>query len=184
MIKFMSQLGSLPKSQLLADLLGLISSVLENTMKKTLLERFNEKHTIIMPSNCWMWVADADTCGYGRMRIKGKHVGAHRISYELHNGAIPEGLHVLHQCDTPVCVNPAHLSLGTHADNMRDRDLKGRNNPFMGEKHYAAKLTEKDVLEMRALRLKGALLRELAAKFDVGLTAVGRIVKRNTWKHI
>ena len=183
MIEFMSQLGLLPKSQLLADLLGLISSVLENTMKKTLLERFNEKHTIIMPSSCWMWTAGRDTGGYGLLR-DGKIKKAHRVSYELHNGDIPEGLFVMHSCDTPACVNPAHLSLGTHADNMRDKMAKKRGNYLRGEMGRNVKLKAADVLGIRHMYTNGGTYRGMAPLFGISAGSIGDIVKRRTWKHI
>ena len=90
----------------------------------------------------------------------------------------------MHSCDTPSCVNPAHLSLGTPSDNMRDMIEKKRHLTKIGNNHYRARLTEKDVLEMRALRIKGTLIRELAAMFNVGRSTVNHIIKRDSWKHI
>ena len=107
-------------------------------VSRPLLDRFWEKvnkHGPI-PANhpdlglCWLWTAHTADFGYGRMHIVGGPARTHRISWELHNGPIPAGMLVLHHCDNPPCVNPAHLFLGTAGDNMRDMVAKGRNwNP-------------------------------------------------------
>ena len=78
-------------------------------------------------SDCWIWAGVLDRYGYGRPWWNGKQIGAHRLAWIAANGPIQDGLHVLHSCDRPACVNPYHLRLGTHAENLRDRDSKGRN---------------------------------------------------------
>lgn len=75
---------------------------------------------------CWLWTRARTSGGYGHFRLMGMQVYAHRASYEAHVGPIPDGLHILHACDTPACVNPAHLRPGTHQENMHDRDSRGR----------------------------------------------------------
>lgn len=98
------------------------------------------------PDECWDWKGGrAKRGGYGKLGIGNKTIVASRFSYELHHGPAGE-LHVCHRCDNPPCCNPAHLFLGTIADNMRDKAAKGRCRVPAGEAHYAAKITAADVL--------------------------------------
>jgi hypothetical protein len=101
---------------------------------------------------------------------------AHRISWELHNGTIPDGLNVLHKCDNPPCVNPAHLFVGTDLDNMQDRDRKGR--------HGTAKLTPRDIRSIRARRAMGERLVTIAVDFDICVSQVSLIARRKSWAHV
>lgn len=127
---------------------------------------------------CWAWTASHDVDGYGQF----KSGRAHRFSYELHHGAIPEGLLVCHHCDNPGCVNPAHLFLGTNADNNHDRDQKQRQ--CRGEDQHTAKLTERDVRTARALCTLGARLSEIALRFGVSRRTVARVATGESWKHV
>lgn len=88
--------------------------------------RFNELYTPITESGCWIWIGATDAKGYGLFTVHQRSMRAHRFSFEIHNGEIPEGFHVCHSCDIPSCVNPSHLWLGTALENNRDIHNKGR----------------------------------------------------------
>lgn len=134
------------------------------------------------PGSCWVWIAGKGIGGYGRIRIGTKTHYTHRVSFELHCGPIPKGLHVLHRCDNASCVNPDHLFLGTHAENMADRDAKGRQARQTGSTNALAKLNEADVLKIRAA--KGRLQRELAAEYGVSRGHISFIRTGQKWKHL
>lgn len=142
-------------------------------------------------SGCWLWIGAHNPKGYGRVNFKGDNRYAHRVSYLLSCDEIPEGILVLHKCDTPACVNPDHLFLGTNDDNMIDRNKKGRQAKLPGERNGFSVLTEAQVLEIRALR-EGSSYRNsgelsqknLAKKYGVGQTAISKVLNRETWSHI
>lgn len=94
---------------------------------KTVKERFEEKYIPEPNSGCWLWTAATNLQGYGRVRIGQTHRYAHRVSWGLYVGNIPSGLSICHRCDTPACVNPEHLFLGTHSDNAVDSVNKSRH---------------------------------------------------------
>lgn len=117
------------------------------------------------------------------MRVGNKRIPAHRLSWILHNGAIPEGLYVRHDCDNPACVNPAHLRIGTQKDNMKDMISRGRQSK--GEHRYCSILTEEQVLEMRSMFKTGAYTkRQLGKLFGVAEKTAGNVLNRQTWRHI
>lgn len=135
---------------------------------------------------CWLWTASTIPGGYGQFRAGSPApYRAHRFSYEIHVGQIPQGLHVCHTCDTPACVNPDHLFVGTPADNMRDRNAKGRHVPMRGIANGEAKLTDDQVREIRRLYASGNYTQKaLTKQFGVKIPQISRICRRVLWKHI
>ena len=151
--------------------------------------------------DCWEWMAYRNTDGYGVFWFQGSMVHAHRLAWQLENGEIPDGKCILHRCDTPGCVNPDHLFLGTKADNNRDmvekgrhlaghreagRKRRGRPSPkVQGEKHGRAKLTDDQVLAIRREHAAGGVTKQaLANRHEVGRTTIRDIIYNRTWRHL
>lgn len=135
-------------------------------------------------SRCWEWVGGHTSDGYGSFSI-GQGVLAHRVSYEIRFGSIPNDMKVLHYCDNRACVNPDHLFLGTQLQNIEDMDMKGRRGTTPGEKNGMAKLTKEDVLEIRRRYkryVKGSSTTSLAKEYGVTHTVISLIVRNKTWK--
>lgn len=114
-------------------------------------------------SGCWLWTGTLNWGGYGQMTFRARHMAAHRFSYELHHGPIPKGLWVLHKCDVSACVNPRHLYLGTHEDNMRDAFARGR---------LQRTLSDSDVV---AIRSDGRPQPAIARAYGVSQSLISRI---------
>ncbi len=148
---------------------------------------------------CWVWTGSRNHDGYGRFNTSPKIANASRVSWIIAFGNIPSKMCVCHHCDNPACVKPSHLFLGTRSDNARDMVSKGRwggpkgdTHPFRinpelashGEKHWSAKLTEKDVRSARKLRTNGMTFASIASKFGVDLSCIALIIYRKTWKHV
>jgi hypothetical protein len=135
---------------------------------------------------CWLWTGALTKQGYGAMRIGEIYVLASRFSCVIHGLGDPRELFACHKCDTPACVNPRHLFLGTNADNTRDRTLKGRSAKGERNSVYArAVMTPEKVREMReAYRVGGCSYLSLGKRFGVSQSAVGLIVSRQRWRHI
>lgn len=146
---------------------------------------------------CWEWQGARNHDGYGTLWVGRRKVRAHRLVWELVVGEIPDGLYVLHRCDNPPCCNPAHLWLGTAADNSADMVAKGRARggrnggpgagplPYdrqpRGERSGAARLTESDV---RIIRGSSLSQRELGRRYGVSGVAIWKVRTRRTWTHI
>jgi hypothetical protein len=141
-------------------------------------EKIQERSMPVTECGCWIWMKSVGgPMGYG---MAGRHGRAHRLSWIVHRGPIPEGLNVLHKCDTPSCVNPEHLFLGTHADNMRDSSEKGRQYDRRGEKNPKARITPDQVRMIRECPLS---LRKTAAKLGIPFGTVADVRKGRTWSN-
>ena len=154
------------------------------------IERFWNKVNKKNDDECWEWTANTLARGYGRICINNKMYLAHRVSWVIHNGAIPDhnsyhGICVCHTCDNPCCVNPAHLFLGTNKENLQDMQKKGRLVNHKGEKHGSHKLTEKEVIEIREKYIPYKYTQsKLAKEYGVTQVEIYYILKYITWKHI
>lgn len=166
----------------------------------TALERLEGKSVLVPFCGCRLWYGGSVPAGYGVMHYEGRQQYAHRVAWQLRNGAIPAGHVVLHRCDTPACVNVDHLRLGTHQDNVNDKMEKGRwrggapcgdRNPMRktpnlmaGERHGGAKLSAAQVQEIRVLYRAGATQSALGERFGVRQCHISRIVREESWQTV
>lgn len=156
-----------------------------------------------MNTPCWIWTAGKTANGYGSFRIGRMSMGSHRVAWAIANGPIPHdgsyhGGCILHRCDNQSCCRFDHLFTGTHLDNIKDMNAKGRQSKGVfhyshlcpgrvahGEVHVCAKLTATQVIEIRQRYVKGTILqRQLAAEFGVSDSCIRSIFRRKSWKHI
>lgn len=151
--------------------------------KKTVSERFFDK--VKKTESCWLWQAHKNHKGYGMFHYK-KEMSAHKFSYMLHKGNVPEGMYVCHSCDTPACVNPEHLWLGTNDDNQKDSTLKGRRKLFStrGSNVGTAKLNEEKVRQIKILIKQGKSNSQIAKEFNISPQTIHAIAKRGYWDHV
>jgi hypothetical protein len=144
-------------------------------MSEKWLERFWSY--VVKSDDCWEWQGTRTANGYGTILGDGKRHYAHRVSYEIADGPIPEGLDVCHHCDNPPCINPAHLFLGTATDNARDMAAKGRAG-------ITSKITPAQAEEIRVrYRAGGILQRELAVEYGLSQPTVSEILSDVLWHH-
>jgi len=152
------------------------STILEKTKAKT-----------VRHGECELWQGTTSPFGYGVVRYQGKRMRLHRLIYTLIKGEIPEGMVVMHQCDTPACINPNHLHLGTATANTQDMHMKGRAPNHKGRNNGMAKLTDDQVLAIRARhqyysRTNGASA--ISRDYGVSSVSIDGIVRRLTWTHL
>lgn len=151
------------------------------------------------PNGCILWGGNfMPGTGYGRYKTNtGEHIPAHRLSYELMVGPFPQELFVLHRCDNPPCINPVHLFIGTHQDNMKDMFSKGRHrsgrgcgsaiglfSSHKGTSNGSCKLSENQVADIRLRHSNGEKQNRLSLEFGISKSSVNRIVNMESWIHL
>ena len=160
-----------------------------------LISRFWPK--VAKASGCWLWKAAIRRDGYGLFTNQGRHYAAHRLSWELTHGPIPDGMWVLHHCDVRACVRPDHLYLGTREQNTSDAMLRHRfksgdeahfrAHPEIvprGERHWASRLTDDDVRDIRRRVAAGEKQVSLQREYELSSGLVSLIVHRKRWAHV
>jgi hypothetical protein len=149
-------------------------------------DRFWSKvdYSNVASTGCIEWAHNRDRHGYGRFHLDGRSVLAHRWAYEQANGAIPEGALVLHKCHNRLCVNPAHLRIGTCGENSADMVLAGRSFSNKGELNGRSKLTEADVRAIREMGGSGARKIDIAKRFGISASNVYLILSGKGWPHV
>jgi hypothetical protein len=164
------------------------------------IERFWSKVNVGPPDQCWEWQAGLSLPnGYGVFWLNQSNHGAHRVSWTLENGEIPEGLLVLHKCDNKKCVNPRHLYLGTNLQNAQDtaqrnsgykerirqRVIKtNKERPAAVARRGNSKLSDQDVLRIRELVASGMMQKDVADMYGISRAAVCRIVRNKSWQEL
>jgi hypothetical protein len=151
---------------------------------QSITDRLLSKIRVNAETGCWIWTANKNNKGYGKLRVGDEKQYAHRVAYELYRGPIPKGIVVCHRCDNPACVNPDHLFLGTQAENIADMMVKGRQRltERRGTCNGNSKLSEADVVAIRSA--ENLKLRELAAHYGVTPTLISYIRRGKNWSHV
>lgn len=147
------------------------------------LDRFEKSIERIPESGCWLWTCALNRNGYGKVKVDGRHLTAHRWSWAIHNGTVPEGMWVLHRCDVPACVNPTHLFLGDVQKNVDDMWAKGRRGAMRGgslpnEKNPNCSFSDEEISAIRAARkVSPETNKALAKRFGISETHFSHIVR-------
>ena len=145
-------------------------------------ERFMAKVAPCPMSGCWIWIGCTVHGGYGGMQVGRTNVNAHRVAYTEFVGPIPDGLQVCHRCDNRLCVNPAHLFLGTPKDNSQDMVRKGR--AVTGERNHWAKLTADAVQAIRRRLADGEATGSVAADYGLSRQTIWEVRTGKRWRHV
>ena len=157
-----------------------------STIDDSVVARFWRK--VKKTEGCWRWTGETNGKGYGRIvqerNHKAKNFLAHRVSWIIHYGSIPDGLCVCHKCDIRSCVNPDHLFLGTVKDNAQDMVRKNRNAVFLGERCGSSKCNDSQVIQMREEYANGTIIAKIAKEYNLSFRATAKIVRGETWKHL
>lgn len=135
----------------------------------------------VRPDGCHVWLGTKVGKGYGRIQLDGTQWRAHRAAFHFNVGPVPDGMHVLHRCDNMACVNPAHLFLGTNADNVADKMAKGRHRAANGERQGHAKLTDE---QARNILHDQRMQRVIAHEYGVSKATICMLKQRKTWAHL
>lgn len=155
-----------------------------NNFTQTEVDRFWKYVTKLTEDECWPWDGSISHNGYGVIYIGRKMMRAHRVSFLIHGGVIPDGLWVCHHCDNRKCCNPKHLYTGTAQDNTDDMVAKGRSRHPKGSEHPCAKMSEAQVEEIKRLLADGVSTGEVAKRFNLRRPHVYQIASGQKWKHV
>lgn len=155
-----------------------------------LAERFWRKAKIGTKDECWPWLASTSgsKSAYGQTLVNGRNRKAHAVAYELfHKTKIPKGMLACHTCDNHLCVNPHHIFIGTHKDNMQDMIRKGRGfvpAPMIGSRNPRAIINEETALKVKQFRIEGKARSQIAELTGLTISNVGAIVEGRSWRHV